>query len=178
MRGNLYFGIDSVYAPEYSKWSPEKNRGTVVFDEQFNITAPDAQVLITRTQQRAHTHNTHKFGLRPSTTLTSSPSPSPSSQSALLQLCDELEVEDCLPPTGGTTPYPVCSRPPHTHTQCPPTAPVCACTPHTQCRSLTPLLCHWMCAAAAGLLAPSTHITFYRYDEMLSKELQSGSARK
>ena len=43
MRGNLYFGIQDVYAPEYSKWTPEKNRGTVVFDESFNITLPEAQ---------------------------------------------------------------------------------------------------------------------------------------
>ena len=76
MRGNLYFGIQDVYAPEYSKWTPEKNRGTVVFDESFNITLPEAQT-------------------------------------AFLQLCDDLEVEDCAP-EGSSDPYPVCSRPPHT----------------------------------------------------------------
>lgn len=43
MRGNLYFGIAGVWAPDYSSWEPAKNRGTVVFDENFNITTPEAQ---------------------------------------------------------------------------------------------------------------------------------------
>ena len=34
-------------------------------------------------------------------------------QNAMLQLCDDLEVEDCKPP-GGTAPMAVCQRPPHT----------------------------------------------------------------
>ena len=43
MRGQVYFGIAGVDAPLFSKWTPAENRGTVVFDDNFNLSVPEAQ---------------------------------------------------------------------------------------------------------------------------------------
>jgi len=41
--GNLYLGLLDIHNPFYSKWTPEKNRGTVVYDQSFDISRSDAQ---------------------------------------------------------------------------------------------------------------------------------------
>ena len=43
MTGSLYFGIGGVYAPDFSKWKPDDNRGTVSFDPAFNLSSAEAQ---------------------------------------------------------------------------------------------------------------------------------------
>jgi len=77
MEGSLYFGIAGVYAPDFSRWTPGEDRGTVVWDDNFNITVPAAQT-------------------------------------ALIQLCNDLEVELC-DPVGepGAAHMPICARAPH-----------------------------------------------------------------
>ena len=43
MPGSMYFGIDGVHAPNFNKWEPGKNRGTVVYNNDFDLSDSDAQ---------------------------------------------------------------------------------------------------------------------------------------
>ena len=41
--GSIYFGLQGVDAPGYSKWLPGENRGSVVYDATFDLSDPQAQ---------------------------------------------------------------------------------------------------------------------------------------
>jgi len=46
MTGSLYFGLKDVYAPDFSRWIPAENRGSIVWDENFDLSQADAQAAL------------------------------------------------------------------------------------------------------------------------------------
>ena len=44
-RGKLYVGLAGLHQPpEYTRWKPDKNRGAAVWDDQFDLSVPAAQL--------------------------------------------------------------------------------------------------------------------------------------
>jgi len=41
--GSIYFGLQDIDAPDYTKWLPGENRGSVIYDPTFDLSDPQAQ---------------------------------------------------------------------------------------------------------------------------------------